>query len=115
MPVIQANPDLVARCGLYCGACKSYLRGKCKGCRENSKATWCKVRACCAERDIKTCAECTEYSDPRTCKKYNNFMSRLFGLVFNSDRAACIAQIKQLGLGGHATAMAKLERPVIKR
>lgn len=65
--------------------------------------------------DIKTCAECTEYSDPRTCKKYNNFMSRLFGLVFNSDRAACIAQIKQLGLGGHATAMAKLERPVIKR
>jgi hypothetical protein len=115
MPATQANAELVAHCGLYCGACKSYLSGKCKGCHENSKATWCKVRACCTERQINTCAECTEFSDPRACTRYNNFMSKLFGLVFNSDRAACIAQIKQLGPDAHATAMARLGRPSIKR
>ena len=47
MPAIQVNTDLVAHCGLYCGACKSYLNGKCKGCHENSKAAWCKIRSCC--------------------------------------------------------------------
>lgn len=115
MPVIQIDTELVARCGLYCGACKSFLVGKCKGCRENSKATWCKVRACCAEKQIKSCAECVEFADPRTCKKFNNFMSKLFGLVFSSDRAACIDQIKQCGLDGHAKIMADLRRHTIKR
>lgn len=115
MPAIQANVGLIARCGLYCGACKSYLKGTCTGCHENSKATWCKVRSCCADKRIEICADCTEFADPRACSKFNNFMSKLFGLVFNSDRAACIAQIKQIGRDGHATAMAELKRPTLKR
>lgn len=115
MPVIQTNTELVARCGLYCGACKSFLAGKCKGCRENSKATWCKVRVCCGEKQINSCAECAEFADPMACKKFNNFMSRLFGLVFSSDRAACIDQIKQRGLAGHAKIMADLSSHTIKR
>ena len=115
MPVIQIDTELVARCGLYCGACKSFLAGKCHGCRENSKASWCKVRACCAEKHIKSCAECAEFADPRTCGKFNNFMSRLFGLVFSSDRAACIDQIRQDGLDGHAKIMADLKSHTIKR
>jgi hypothetical protein len=62
-----------------------------------------------------TCAECAEFADPHTCKKFNNFMSKLFGLVFKSDRAACIAQIKHLGLDGHAKVMAELRTQAIKR
>ena len=60
MPEIKVDPTLVARCGLYCGACRSYLRGKCKGCSQNVKASWCAIRSCCGERNIATCAECTE-------------------------------------------------------
>lgn len=41
----------VAYCGLYCGACKSHRKGKCPGCRENSKATWCEIRKCCQEHE----------------------------------------------------------------
>jgi len=115
MPEIVVNAELVAYCGLYCGACRSYLGGKCTGCHENSKATWCKVRSCCMERQIKSCAECAEFPEPRACKKFNNFISKLFGLIFKSDRAACIAQIKQLGLDGHANAMAEMGTQSIKR
>lgn len=99
---VPVEAELVAHCGLYCGACKSHLRGSCKGCHENVKATWCAVRTCCRERNIATCADCADFSDPRACRKFNNIVSRFFGLVFRSDRAACIAQIKQLGLAGHA-------------
>ncbi len=114
MSDIEANAELVACCGLYCGACKSHLSGKCGGCRENSKASWCKVRSCCMEKHIKSCAECAEFADPRACRKYNNFMSKLFGLIFRSDRAACIAQIKRLGLEGHAKAMAEAGTQTIR-
>lgn len=112
---VEANSELVAYCGLYCGACKSYLDEKCNGCHENSKATWCQIRSCCAEKHIQTCAECTEFSDPSGCKKFNNFMSKLFGLVFRSDRAACIAQIKQLGVDGHAKRMTEMRIMTVKR
>ena len=115
MQEIPVNADLVASCGLYCGACKSYLKGKCPGCRGNSKATWCKVRSCCEGKQLKSCAECAEFPVPRACKKFNNFMSRLFGLLFNSDRAACIAQIRQLGHEGHSKAMAEMRTQTIKR
>ena len=115
MTDIAVNAELDACCGLYCGACRSHLGGKCDGCRENSKATWCKVRSCCAEKHVSTCAECAEFPDPRACGKFNNVMSRLFGLVFRSDRAACIAQIKRLGLEGHAKAMAEMRAQTIKR
>jgi hypothetical protein len=42
-------------------------------------------------------------------------MSRLFGLLFRSDRAACIAQIRRVGLEGHAQAMADRRAHTIKR
>ncbi|HEX8987871.1 MAG TPA: DUF3795 domain-containing protein [Rhodocyclaceae bacterium] len=115
MPAIPNDPALVARCGLYCGACRSFLKGKCGGCAANDQATWCKVRSCCADKQIRSCAECGEFADPRDCGKFNNLMSRLFGLLFRSDRAACIAQIKQLGLEGHAQAMAGRQAQTIKR
>ena len=115
MQGIKVDAELVAYCGLYCGACRSCLAGKCNGCHENSKATWCKVRSCCMERQIKSCAECAEFPEPRACRKYNNLMSRLFGQLFKSDRAACIAQIKQLGLDGHARTMAEMRNQTIKR
>lgn len=112
---ISVNPDLVAFCGLYCGACKSYLNEKCQGCHENTKASWCTVRTCCREKNISSCAECAEYSDVKACKKFNNAFSRIFGVLFNSDRAACIQQIKTVGLQDHADLMTKRKAHTIKR
>ena len=89
MKPIAADVNLVAYCGLYCGACGAYRRGRCPGCHENSKATWCKVRSCCMENGHSSCADCKTPADPRECRKFNNFIAKIFGLIFRSDRRAC--------------------------
>lgn len=115
MPEVLANPHLVAACGLYCGACGAYRRGRCPGCRGNEKATWCQVRTCCRTAGIDTCAQCATISDPAECGKYSNPIARLFGWLFRSDRRACILQIRQQGLAGHAEMMAAQGRHSIRR
>lgn len=110
-----ADEALVARCGLYCGACGRYRRGKCPGCRENARAGWCMVRACCQERGYASCAECGEFPDVQACKRFNNPMAKLFALLFRSNRAAGIEQIRRLGLRGHAQSMAGQQRQSLKR
>ena len=105
MKEIISDAKLVAYCGLYCGACKRYLAEKCPGCHENKKATWCKIRSCCSENQYASCADCKQYADPNDCKLFNNFMSKFFGFVFRSNRAACIQQIKDVGILKHAEMM----------
>jgi hypothetical protein len=111
---IVADKSLIAFCGLYCGACKSYLAGKCPGCKDNLKASWCKVRQCNMESNFQSCADCTSV-ELMDCKKYNNFISKMFGIVFNSDRAACISRIKEIGYPEYAVEMANSKRQTIKR
>ena len=113
-PAVE-NAELVAYCGLYCGACRKYMSDKCPGCRENSKATWCKIRPCCVDRDIASCADCTEFDRASDCKKFNNLIARLFSLIFRSNRPACIQQIKELGIQGHADNMTETKRQSIKK
>ncbi len=115
MREITADPELVAYCGLYCGACRAYLKGKCPGCHKNEKASWCGIRACCAQNGLPSCAECKQFPDPDDCKKFNNLISKFFALVFRSNRAACIRQIRELGMEGHAANMAGERRQTIKR
>ena len=115
MKEIVSDPNLVAHCGLYCGACEAYMKGRCPGCHENAKASWCKVRSCCQEQELTTCADCSEFPDPMACRKYNNFMARIFGFIFRSDRAACIRQIQEIGISSHADTMAAQKRQSIKR
>jgi hypothetical protein len=111
---IVADRNLIARCGLYCGACNSYLTGKCPGCTENTKATWCKVRQCCMENNYSVCADCN-MMELKDCKKFNNFFSKMIGFILRSDRAACIHRIKEIGYDGFAIEMASLKRHSIKR
>jgi hypothetical protein len=106
MEDVRTDPQLIARCGLYCGACGRFRKGRCPGCSENTKASWCKVRSCCGEHGYASCAECATPKDPRACRKFNNLIARLFGLVFNSDRAVCIERIRRLGPDGYAAFMA---------
>lgn len=115
MKDIVSDHKFVAYCGLYCGACKKYLNDKCPGCHDNEKASWCKIRSCCKENQYVSCADCGEYPDPNDCKKFNNFMSKIFGMIFKSNRAECIQKIKGLGVEDYAKYMAKQELQSIKR
>ncbi len=112
---MRVDPELVAYCGLYCGACSSLMKGRCPGCHGNEKATWCTIRSCCVEHGYASCADCKEHEDPHRCQKFHNLVSRVIGFVLRSDRRACIYQIRDLGLEGHAKAMATLGRPSIRR
>lgn len=110
-----AKKELVANCGLYCGACGKFLAGKCPGCQKNEKASWCKIRSCCAENTLASCADCKTHSKAMDCKKFNNPVSKIFALLFRSDRQACIDSIKAKGYEGHAEAMAFSKSQAIKK
>ena len=112
---IVSDVKLVAYCGLYCGACGAYAKGRCPGCHENTTATWCKVRSCCMEHNYSTCAECSAYRNAKDCRKFDNFISKAVGFFLRSDRAACIRQVRELGVAGHADDMARNKRQTIRR
>jgi hypothetical protein len=75
----------------------------------------CPVRKCCVENNYASCADCRTVAEPRDCKKFNNFISKLFRLIFRSNRSACIAQIREKGLQGHAEIMAASKMQSIRR
>ncbi len=111
---IVADKNLIAYCGLYCSACRSYMKGKCLGCKDNVKATWCKVRDCCMENKYSSCADCQSI-EFIVCKKFNNFFSKTIGYIFNSDRTACIKRLKEIGPERFASEMALNRRQSIRR
>ena len=115
MKEIVADASLIARCGLYCGACGRYLKEKCPGCARNDKATWCGIRSCCMEHAYASCADCAEFPVAMACGKFNNFISKIFGLIFRSDRGACIRAIKSGGYDGYAAMMAEKKRQSLPR
>lgn len=112
---IATDTKLVAACGLYCGACRMYLKEKCPGCKGNEKATWCKIRLCVNEKGYNTCAECIEFTDVNDCRKFNTLMSKIFAVIFNSNRKKCIEQIRNKGLKNHAKIMAGAGKQSLSR
>ena len=115
MKEIVIDEEMVAYCGLYCGACRSYLNGKCPGCHENLKATWCTVKSCCRSNKYSTCADCAEFRDTKKCKKMNNFISKVMSVVFRSNRHACIARIRKVGISKYAKEMTAKKKQTLPR
>lgn len=115
MKEIIADKNLVAYCGLYCGACKRYLADKCPGCQRNNKAQWCQLRTCCRNHKFDSCAACQTFSDPRECKKFNNLFSKIFAVLFQSNRPACIQRIKEVGIEKFAEEMTEKKSHTIKK
>lgn len=120
----QAGKNLIAACGLYCGTCRFFVKGKCPGCRMNLKAEkWCKLRSCVQGQGFISCAECTEYGGSaekslKKCAKFNNFMGKVFGFIFRSDRFGCIDRIREIGPEAFASEMASngcYNRPAIAK
>lgn len=115
MNTITTDPNLVAYCGLYCGACGAYQKGRCPGCRQSENRAWCKVRTCCITHNLETCASCATFTDPCQCTTYHNFISRFFGFIFRSNRPACIARIRAIGTKAFAAEMAAARRQSLPR
>jgi|TergutMp193P3_1026864.scaffolds.fasta_scaffold252214_2 hypothetical protein len=96
------NEQLIAYCGIYCGACPSYTSGKCEGCRSKSakssvKYKKCEVKPCCVENGFFTCADCTIYASTKECKKYNPLLLKIASRIEGSDRSKAIEMIKEKG------------------
>ena len=115
MKQVVPDKNLIAFCGLYCGACGRYLKESCPGCAKNEKASWCAIRKCCIAHNYKSCADCKEFAEVDDCKKFNSFISKIFGLIFGSNRKGCIDLIKQSGYEAFAKEMAATKRQSIKR
>lgn len=113
MKPIISDVKLIAACGLYCGACRKYLSGKCPGCHDNEGASWCKIRKCVADKGFRSCAECG--ADVAGCKTYSNLAAKIFAFIFRSDRPACIRFIKEHGEQVYADEMTKLKCQTIKK
>ena len=97
--MIDAADDFVlAYCGLVCSECGAYRKGRCKGCHSDKPMnSGCKVKPCAQEKQCVTCAECGEFANLKDCRKLNNFVSKMFGLIFRSDRIGNLNRIREVG------------------
>lgn len=113
MKNIESDKELIAACGLYCGACRKYLAEKCPGCRLNEKASWCKIRTCVLQNGFHSCAECSK--DVAECSTYSNLIGKIFAFVFRSDRPACIRYIREHGEEAFADEMTRRRCQTMKK
>lgn len=96
--------NLVAPCGIYCGACPGYHKGTCYGCRSNDttqKRTgkWgCKIRRCCVdEHKFDFCNRCTEFP----CKLVIRFQKSHVGekrFRYREETVDNLLKIKDIGV-----------------
>lgn len=110
---VTVSMEQIAACGLYCGACRKYLAGKCPGCRQNDKASWCRIRRCSMEKGFHSCADCT--MNVKDCRIHNNVMGKIFAFLFNSDRAACIHYIQANGYKAFAEEMTRRKEQTMRK
>ena len=115
MKEIIADTKLLGYCGIYCGACRKYLKGKCEGCIKNVKATWCQVRVCCIENGYVSCADCKIVDKIEDCKKYNTFFEKVFGFIMRTDRKAGVQLIKEKGVEDFINYMVENKLVCIKK
>ena len=96
----EGSSELVvlAHCGLLCSRCGMFTRGKCGGCHEKPMNGRCGVKKCCLEREYATCAECSDFSDLKKCRKLYNFISKIFSFIFRTNRIANLYRVREIGI-----------------
>jgi len=64
-------------CEAYCKTCKEFCKDKCQGCKigyqdgsRDIKKAKCKMKVCCIEKGINSCADCENYT---TCEIIQGF------------------------------------------
>lgn len=90
---------IVAYCGLVCSDCGAFKKLKCCGCHSDKPMFRnCPVRKCAMDANFDTCAQCGEFKELRCCRKLNNFVSKLMGFMFRTDRMGNLERIREIGL-----------------
>ena len=57
-----ADGHLATPCGLFCGSCRLYMSGKCKGCGTGEHES-CPLYLCCRlKKKIRFCAQCDQFA-----------------------------------------------------
>jgi len=96
---IEQNEFIVAYCGLACSNCGMYLKEKCAGCHSDKPMNRnCKMKACAIKHKYITCADCTEFSNLKDCRKLNNLVANFFGFIFRTNRIRNLYRIRESGL-----------------
>ena len=117
---MEKNENHVSYCGLYCGACPSFAKAKCKDCRGNTPDCAigfrsCKVKPCCVENTYFTCADCKKHQSVKECKKYNPLLVRFGEFISQTNRGKGIEMIKPDGINSFFEFMAGKNWLTIKR
>ena len=67
-------------CGAYCKTCKAFCNDKCQGFKvgyqdgsRDIKKAKCKMKVCCIEKGLNSCADCEKYD---TCETIQGFYSK---------------------------------------
>lgn len=68
---MQEYKGTIPPCGIYCGKCPNYEKGKCKGFEDGCKKRKCKsFYMCCIEKKgLKHCYECKTFP----CARFRKF------------------------------------------
>lgn len=95
----SSRAKIVAYCGLVCSECGAFRKLKCQGC-DSDKPMFenCPVKKCAEGRSYSTCAECGVFENLKGCRKLNNFVSKIMGFVFRTNRIANLHRIREIGL-----------------
>jgi hypothetical protein len=115
---METIDERAAYCGLYCGACPTFLatrseggmaagdgeRLACDGCRSDRQPTWCaecELKACAAKRGLAFCGDCAEYP----CGPYSEFRDSA-EYPYHLD---CPGHLKAIASSGAPTWLASME------
>ncbi|UCD00032.1 MAG: DUF3795 domain-containing protein [Phycisphaerales bacterium] len=95
----SGSGKIVAYCGLVCSECGAFRKLKCQGCHsERPMFKNCPVKKCAMGRNYSTCAECEDFEDLKGCRKLNNFISKITGFIFRTNRTGNLCRIREIGL-----------------
>lgn len=109
---VAVVPDdtAISYCGFLCTECNKSKKGICKGCRQPETKSWCRVKNCCIENDIKNCASCKNFSDVADCRLLNSLSNRMLKYLRNSDKVANIKLLQSLDLNSYAFILSKIRK-----
>ena len=95
----ESKGFILGCCGLVCTQCGAYLKQRCQGCHSDKPMSMnCKVKPCVQEKNCNCCAECSDFENLKECTKLDNFISKIFGFIFRSNRMGNLDRIRKIGL-----------------
>jgi hypothetical protein len=112
---VTADPNLIAYCGRYCGACAELAAGSCPGCKRELRPAGCVVRACCREYFHASCADCARVASAAECAVFALARGDARGPGSAPERAAAVAELKRRGYQRFAALAAGRERTTGRR